>query len=126
MQLHKLFARFGWAVEEPEPGILRARFSAESEEEFDLYALADARWLRLAVTPLIARVPEEERPGLAVALLEANGGLAGVRFALDDEGDVALHGDLPVANLTYAQFATLLETLVEVANEVATHRGRWP
>jgi hypothetical protein len=126
MELKRLFERYGWAADEPEPGIWRARFSAETDEEFDLYALKDDQWLRLAVTPLRPPLQGRELPRALLSLLEANGKIAGARFALDGDGDIALQGDLPVVNLTFAQFATLLDEMILVVNEVAAQGGRWP
>ncbi|MGL4648266.1 MAG: YbjN domain-containing protein [Caldilineaceae bacterium] len=124
--LNRLFARYGWATEDPEPGIVRIRFCAETEEEFDLFALEEGGWLRLAITPILPRPEANERPRIDAALLEANALLTGLRFAVDADGDVALHGDLPVINLTYAQFAALLDQLVMLVNEVSRNRGVWP
>lgn len=126
LNVQRFFDRYDWAAVEVEEGIWQARFSSETDEEFDLFALVSNGWLRLAVTPLIPRPPTDERPRICQALLEANALLTGARFALDSEGDVALHGDLPAAHLSYAHFSALLDQMVGLVNEISANRGQWP
>lgn len=122
VEIRRYFDRYGWALEEPEPGIFRVQFSSENEEDFDLYALIDDGWLRLAVTPLMPRPDDSARGDLHASLLEANVSLTGVRFGVDGDGDVTLHADLPTIHLTHAQFAAVLDQMVGVVNVVA---GKW-
>lgn len=126
LNVQRFFERYEWVAREVEPEIWQARFSVLDEEEFDLFVLVSDGWLRMAITPLIARPRDEERPRINAALLEANAAVTGARFALDEEGDIALHGDLPAANLTYAQFAALLDQMVALVGEVVAGRGQWP
>ena len=50
-----LFRRHHWSCEILEPGVWRASFATEREEEFDLYVLVAEDWVHFAVSPLVPR-----------------------------------------------------------------------
>ncbi len=57
-------------------------------------------------------------------LLRLNQELHLARFALDDDGDVNLVADTPLARLTYPVFAEIVDWLVSYVNQMAGELGR--
>ena len=107
-----LFRQLDWAMVELEPGVWRGPFCIESEEEFDLYAMATDDRLFLAVTPVIDGKQVAEPLRLYRALLALNQQLPSIRFALDGEGDVTLLADLSIERLAAAELERVIDLLV--------------
>jgi len=112
MFVASLFRQLDWAMAELEPGVWRGPFCIESEEEFDLYAMAADDRLFLAVTPVIDGKQIAEPLRLYRALLALNQQLPSVRFALDGEGDVTLLADLSIERLAVADLERVIDLLV--------------
>ena len=107
-----------------EPGVWRASFTTEREEEFDLYVLVAEDWVHFAVSPLLPRPGASAALRLYALLLRLNQELHLARFALDDDGDVNLVADAPLARLTYPVFAEVVDWLVNYVNQLAGELGR--
>ncbi|MBI3961070.1 MAG: hypothetical protein HY328_19835 [Chloroflexi bacterium] len=119
MIVPQFFERYEWNCEEVEPGIWRASFADEREEEYDLFVALSDNWLHFAVSPLTPRPVTECFFSLHETLLRLNQSLRLARLALDDEGDVALLADLPLDDLRYAHFAAALDALTSYTRRLA-------
>lgn len=119
MTIPAFFERYEWSCEEVEPGIWRAGFADEREEEYDLFVAETDDWLHFAVSPLTPRPVADCSASLHETLLRLNGGLRLARLALDDDGDVALLADLPRSELVYAHFAAALDALTGYTRQLA-------
>jgi len=124
MTIPEFFERYEWSCEEVEPGIWRASFADEREEEYDLFVAQTEEWLHFAVSPLTPRPRLECSIPLHETLLRLNQSLRLARFALDDEGDVALLADLPLDDLRFAHFAAALDALTGYTRQLAGELGR--
>ncbi len=124
MTVPEFFERYEWSCEEVEPGIWRAAFADERDEEYDLFVAQTDDWLHFAVSPLTPRPKAECTPSLHEALLRLNQSLRLARLALDDEGDVALLADLPLDDLRFAHFAAALDALTGYTRRLAGELSR--
>ncbi len=124
MTIPEFFERYEWSVEEVEPGIWRAVFADERDEEYDLFVAQTDAWLHFAVSPLTPRPKAECVSPLHEILLRLNQSLRLARLALDDEGDVALLADLPLDDLRYAHFAAALDALTGCTRQLAGELSR--
>ncbi len=115
----ELFAAAEWECEEPEPGIWRATFATEREEDYDLYVMASEEWVHFAVSPLVRVAPGADTARLALALARTNQRLRLARLAIDDEGDVNLLADWPRARMTEEDFVRLVDTLAQTTDALA-------
>ncbi len=118
------FEAYEWSASEVEPGIWQASFATEWEEDFDLYTMLSDEWLRLIISPVIARPAEDAAPRIATTLLRINQSMQLARFALDDDGDVCLIVDLPVEDLAYATFAAAMDVLLVAVQTLARALAR--
>ena len=119
-----LFDRYEWGYETVEAGIWRSSFADEQDEEFDLYVAEGEVWLHFAVSPLTPPPRPECSQKLTTLLLRLNQSLRLVRFAVDDDGDVALLADLPMEALTFSLFAATLDALIHYARELGGSLAR--
>lgn len=124
MNVPEFFDRYEWNAEEVEPGIWRASFADEREEEFDLFVALSDDWLHFAVSPLTPRPTAACSVSLHETMLRLNQSLRLVRLALDDEGDVALLADLPRVELSFSHFASALDALTGYTRRLAAELGR--
>ena len=124
MTIPEFFERYEWSCEEIEPGIWRASFADEREEEYDLFVAQTTEWLHFAVSPLTPRPKMECAISLHEIMLRLNQSLRLARLALDDEGDVALLADLPLEALQFAYFAAALDVLTGYARQLAGELSR--
>jgi hypothetical protein len=118
------FDRYGWAYEEIEPGVWRSTFASEAEEDFDLYVLVADEWVHFAVSPLLPHMPDTDMSRLHTTLLHLNQELRLARFGVDDDGDVNLLAELPLARISFATFGQTLELLVYYAGQLAPELRR--
>src|SRR5512140_968030 len=84
--------------ESPQPGSYLVRLEGQ-------HKLATMTWLiagthSLHVEAFFCRQPDENHARFYRFLLERNGGMYGVHFALDPAGDVYLVGRLPLASVS--------------------------
>jgi hypothetical protein len=114
------FEQYEWAAEELEPGVWRSTFSSENDEEFDLYVMVAEEWIHFAVSPFVALGDGLTRPHLLSALLRLNQRMRLVRLGVDDQGDLNLVADVPLARFSFGDFALIVDLLVEYAG--ALHR----
>jgi hypothetical protein len=119
VEIGALFAAYAWEYEEPEPGVWRATFATEREEDYDLYVMAGEEWVHFAVSPLVKVAPGADGARLAQALAYANQRLRLARLAIDDEGDVNLLADWPRDRLNADDFARLVDLLVQTTDALA-------
>ncbi|HEX9766258.1 MAG TPA: YbjN domain-containing protein [Nitriliruptorales bacterium] len=69
------------------------------------------------VTSLFAGVPDEGHREVYEVLLHRNARPAPVHFALDDEGDIVLHGRTPLAAFDTAELDQLLGGVLTMSDE---------
>ncbi|MBO0801760.1 MAG: YbjN domain-containing protein [Nocardiopsaceae bacterium] len=105
----------GVSYENPEPGAYMVRLTGT-------HKLATPTWLiakehSLHVEAFFCRQPDENHVGLYRFLLERNGRMYGVRFALDTTGDVYLTGRLPVTCISADEIDRLLGCVLSYADE---------
>ncbi len=124
MDISALFDRYEWGYETVESGIWRSSFADEQDEEFDLYVAAGEDWLHFAVTPLTPSPALECREKLTLLLLRLNQTVRLVRFAIDDDGDVMLLADVPIADLSFTLFAATLDALIHYTRELGSVLAR--
>lgn len=119
VEIDAWFEQYEWAAEQPEPGIWRASFSTERDEEFDLYVMAGETALHFAVSPLVTRPDAACAGRVHTLLLRLNQQVALVYFGLDDDGDINLLADLPQEAAGYAGFAAIVDALTETTEQIA-------
>jgi Putative bacterial sensory transduction regulator len=101
--------------ENPEPGAYLVRLTGT-------HKLATLTWLiagehSLHVEAFFCRQPDENHATLYRFLLERNGRMYGVHFALDATGDVYLTGRLPVSCISEDEIDRLLGCVLTYADE---------
>jgi len=117
-------AREAWHAEEIEPGVWRATFATERDDQFDLVVILGEEAVHFAVTPL-AHVQEQadsaaaHRARLFGGLLRLNQQMRLARLALDEDNDVNLIADLPRHGFDYAQFAQVVDLLTQYTDALA-------
>ena len=104
--IEQALAGLGLVPERPQPGSFLVRLPGQ-------HKLATMTWLivsthSLHVEAFFCRQPDEEHARFYRFLLERNGQLYGVHFALDPQGDVYLVGRLPLASVTADEVDRLL------------------
>ena len=119
VEIGALFAAHEWECEEPEPGIWRATFATEREEDYDLYVMVGEEWVHFAVSPLVQVAPGVDEARLAQALGWTNQRLRLARLAIDDEGDVNLLADWPRDRLTVDDFARIVDLWAQTTDALA-------
>ena len=105
----------GLAYERPEPHAYLVRLAGE-------HKLATMTWLiagehSLQVEAFFCRQPDENHAAFYRFLLERNGRLFGVHFAVDRTGDVYLTGRLPLAAITEDEIDRLLGCVLTYSDE---------
>ncbi|HEV3383000.1 MAG TPA: YbjN domain-containing protein [Trebonia sp.] len=103
------------AHENPEPGSYLVRLAGTRK-------LATLTWLiagehSLHVEAFFCRQPDENHAAFYRFLLERNGRMFGVNFALDATGDVYLAGRLPISAITEDEIDRLLGCVLTYADE---------
>ncbi len=99
----------------PEPGACLVRLAGE-------HKLATMTWLiagqhSLQAEAFFCRQPDENHAAFYRFLLERNGRMYGVHFALDAAGDVYLTGRLPLAAISLAEIDRLLGCVLAYSDE---------
>lgn len=108
-------AELGLAAEQPEPGSFLVRLEGQ-------HKLATMTWLivsahSLHVEAFFCRRPEEDQARFYQFLLERNGRMYGVHFAVDSRGDVHLVGRLPLAAISTEEVDRVLGCVLTYADE---------
>ncbi len=118
------FEKYEWSAQQVDADVWAASFATAHEEDFDLYVATSTDWVHFAVSPLIPLPLTECTEELHNAMLHLNQQIRLVRFGLDEDGDVNLLADLPREGMSYATFATVLDTLVYYTEELAHELAR--
>jgi len=110
-----VLGRLGLEYTQPEPGAYLVRLAGE-------HKLATMTWLiagdhSLQVEAFFCRQPDENHAAFYRFLLERNGRLYGVHFAVDRTGDVYLTGRLPLAAITDDEIDRLLGCVLTYSDE---------
>lgn len=114
-----LFEQHEWAAEQLEPGIWRATFTTEREEEYDLYVMATETAARFAVTPFVTCGESADANRVARLLLLLNPMMEYVYFGFDEDGDIMLLADLPARLLDYEAFGAIVDAMTEATSTLA-------
>jgi Putative bacterial sensory transduction regulator len=106
---------FGLAYERPRPGTYLVRLEGQ-------HKLATLTWLvvgahSLNVEAFFCRQPDENHARFYRFLLERNGRMYGVHFALDPVGDVYLVGRLPINAVTGEEIDRVLGCVLSYADD---------
>jgi hypothetical protein len=113
--LGQVLDRLGLEYTHPEPGAYLIRLAGE-------HKLATVTWLvagehSLQVEAFFCRQPDENHAAFYRFLLERNGRLYGVHFALDRTGDVYLTGRLPLTAITDDEIDRVLGCVLAYSDE---------
>lgn len=113
--LGKVIGALDLEYENPEPGAYLVRLPGTRK-------LATLTWLiagehSLHAEAFFCRQPDENHAAFYRFLLERNGRMFGVHFALDATGDVYLTGRLPVSAITEDEIDRLLGCVLTYADE---------
>jgi hypothetical protein len=108
-------AELGLAVESPQPGAYLVRLEGQ-------HKLATMTWLivgthSLHVEAFFCRQPDENHAAFYRFLLERNGRMYGVHFAVDQVGDVYLVGRLPLGSVTPDEIDRVLGCVLSYSDE---------
>ncbi|WP_084964185.1 YbjN domain-containing protein [Thermoactinospora rubra] len=103
------------SYEEPRPGAFLAKLPGR-------HKLATMTWLivgeqALHVEAFFCRQPDENHAEFYKWLLTKNGGMYGVHFSLDAEGDVYLVGRVPLSAVTAEEIDRLLGCVLTYADD---------
>jgi hypothetical protein len=104
----------GAPVEELHDGRLTTVLSGEWKRTIPVVFDVGDRWLTL--TSLFAGVPDEAHGEVYRLLLHRNERSGPIHFALDDEGDLVLVGQLPVVAVDERSLDELLGTLLDLCD----------
>jgi Putative bacterial sensory transduction regulator len=108
-------ADLGLSWESPQSGSYLIRLEGQ-------HKLATMTWLivgthSLHVEAFFCRQPDENHAGFYRFLLERNGRMYGVHFALDPAGDVYLVGRLPLSSVSAAEIDRILGCVLTYSDE---------
>lgn len=109
----------GWPVEPLQENTFRSSFRSE-DRSFPFFVHAENVYLILAVVPYL-RLPldEEQAQQLMDRLLHLNGDMMFAKFSVDEDGDVVLSVEFPLAHLDVSELRDALDVLTYYAN------GQW-
>jgi Putative bacterial sensory transduction regulator len=113
--IESALAGLGLDAERPQPGSYLVRLEGERK-------LATMTWLIVGVHSLhveafFCRQPDENHARFYRFLLERNGRMYGVHFAVDPQGDVYLVGRLPLGSATADEIDRLLGCVLTYSDE---------
>jgi hypothetical protein len=113
--IEQALAGLGLVPERPQPGSFLVKLPGQRK-------LATMTWLivgthSLHVEAFFCRQPDEAHARFYRFLLERNGQMYGVHFALDQQGDVYLVGRLPLAAVTADEVDRLLGCVLSYSDE---------
>jgi putative sensory transduction regulator len=113
--IESALAELGLIPERPQPGSYLVRLEGQRK-------LATMTWLiagphSLLVEAFFCRQPDEDHARFYRFLLERNGRMYGVHFAVDPRGDVYLVGRLPLGSVTADEIDRLLGCVLSYSDE---------
>jgi hypothetical protein len=108
-------AALGLSAQCPRPGSYLVRLEGQRK-------LATMTWLivgahSLHVEAFFCRKPDENHARFYQFLLERNGGMYGVHFAIDRSGDVYLTGHLPLASVSAGEIDRVLGCVLSYSDD---------
>ncbi|HSS91536.1 MAG TPA: YbjN domain-containing protein [Streptosporangiaceae bacterium] len=114
-EIESALAGLGLAAESPQPGSYLVRLEGQRK-------LATMTWLivgahSLHVEAFFCRQPDEDHARFYRFLLERNGRMYGVHFAVDSSGDVYLVGRLPLSSVTADEIDRVLGCVLTYSDE---------
>ena len=114
-QIESALAGLDLTAESPQPGSYLVKLAGQ-------HKLATMTWLivgthSLHIEAFFCRQPDENHDRFYRFLLERNGRMYGVHFALDRAGDVYLVGRLPLAAVSAAEIDRVLGCVLSYADE---------
>ena len=114
-EIESALAALGLAAESPQPGSYLVRLEGQRK-------LATMTWLivgahSLHVEAFFCRQPDEDHARFYRFLLERNGRMYGVHFAVDSTGDVYLVGRLPLSSVTADEIDRVLGCVLTYSDE---------
>jgi Putative bacterial sensory transduction regulator len=108
-------AGLGLVPEHPQPGSYLVRLEGERKLVTMTWLIAGA--YSLHVEAFFCRAPDEDHARFYRFLLERNGRMYGVHFAVDSRGDVYLVGHLPLGSVTTEEIDRLLGCVLTYSDE---------
>ena len=113
--IESALAELGLAAESPEPGSYLVRLEGQRK-------LVTMTWLIVGVHSLhveafFCRQPDENHGRFYRFLLERNGKMYGVHFAVDRQGDVYLTGRLPLAAVSAEEIDRVLGCVLSYSDD---------
>jgi hypothetical protein len=108
-------AELGLATERPQPGSYLVRLEGERKLATMTWLIAGAHSLH--VEAFFCRQPDENHARFYRFLLERNGRMYGVHFAVDPQGDVYLVGRVPLSSVTAEEIDRLLGCVLTYSDE---------
>jgi hypothetical protein len=120
VDITRYLGRDGWPMEKLGDATLRSRFRGE-RRAFPFFVHADRTFLSFAVVPYV-RLPAvpEQAEKLMTRLLHLNREMNLAKFSVDDDGDVVLSVEYPLADLDESEIKDALDVLSFYAEE------HWP
>jgi hypothetical protein len=101
----------GWPVENLGPTTIRSAFHGE-RRVFCFFVHVDGRFLNLAAVPYLRLPADEQRAEqLMNRLLHLNREMNLAKFSVDDDGDVVLSVEYPLADLDPSEVRDALDVL---------------
>ena len=114
-EIESALAGLGLAAERPQPGSYLVRLEGQ-------HKLATMTWLivgahSLHVEAFFCRQPDENHARFYRFLLERNGRMYGVHFAVDQQGDVYLTGRLPLSAVSADEIDRVLGCVLSYSDD---------
>jgi hypothetical protein len=114
-RIETALAALGLAAETPRPGSYLVRLEGERKLATMTWLIAGAHSLH--VEAFFCRKPDENHARFYRFLLERNGGMYGVHFAIDTSGDVYLTGRLPLASVSTEEIDRVLGCVLSYSDD---------
>jgi hypothetical protein len=113
--IESALASLGLSAETPRPGAYLVRLEGQHKLATMTWLIAGAHSLH--VEAFFCRQPDENQARFYRFLLERNGRMYGVHFALDPAGDVYLVGRLPLGSITPEEIDRILGCVLSYSDE---------
>ncbi len=114
-RIESALAGLDLTAENPRPGAYLVRLAGQHKLATMTWLIAGAHSLH--VEAFFCRQPDENHARFYRFLLERNGRMYGVHFALDPDGDVYLVGRLPLAGVSEAEVDRILGCVLTYSDE---------
>ena len=120
-EIPAFFERYGWQYDRASHDLFRTGFIGDSGH-YDIWVRLTDDWIYFAISPFLAAKKEGAwRPSDAVLelVLRSNYELNMAKFAVDEDGDIALSVELPTEGFVYSHFSDALTALSHYADDYA-------